>query len=88
MGDLIDVVQSGREAYWFMRISSLSPAQYVAKYWHDGKPVSCDDNGWTHSWHNLDGKNSSCLNCREVREGQLWKKRKSRPRRCDKKCGH
>jgi hypothetical protein len=63
----------GSEAYWFMRISRLSPKKYVEKYWNDGRPDSCDQKGWTHVWHNLDNKNSGCYNCKEVRKGRLWK---------------
>ena len=74
---LFDPVRAGREAYWFMRISGLSPEKYIEKYWDDGRPRSCDDKGWTHAWYNLDGKSSACFNCREVRRGQLWRKGKA-----------
>jgi hypothetical protein len=75
---LFDPVRAGREVYWFMRISRLTPEKYVEKYWDDGRPRSCADKGWTHFWHNLDGKRSGCLNCQEVRRGKLWKHRKAK----------
>jgi hypothetical protein len=73
---LFEPVREGREVYWFMRLSSLSPKKYVETYWDDGRPQSCDQKGWTHFWHNIDNKNSGCLNCRQVRKGQLWKRRR------------
>ena len=71
---LHDPVRAGRQAYWFMRISRLSPRKYVEKYWNDGKPDSCDERGWTHVWYNNGNNTSGCYNCYEVRKGQLWKK--------------
>lgn len=75
---LFDPVREGHEVYWFLRISNLSPQKYVAKYWDDdGRPESCDDKGWTHSWYNFDGKSSRCMNCREQRKGRLWKRKET-----------
>lgn len=72
--ELFDPVREGREVYWLLRMSSLSPQKYVARYWDDGYPASCDQKGWTHSWYNYDGKRSACMNCREMRRGRLWKR--------------
>ncbi len=78
MCDLLEPVRAGREVYWHLRISRLSPEKYIEKYWDDGRPRSCDDRGWTHFWYNLDGKRSGCLNCQEVRRGKLWRHRKAK----------
>ena len=47
--------------------------QYLNRYWYDQKPLSCDDVGWKHVWHNQGGGISACYNCQEEREGELWK---------------
>ena len=47
--------------------------QYLKRHWYDQKPLSCDDVGWKHVWHNHGGGISACYNCQEKREGELWK---------------
>ena len=57
-----------------MRLSKLPPSQYISQFWLSLRPKSCDQNGWTHAWHNIDNKKSGCYNCQTVRKGQLWKR--------------
>ena len=48
--------------------------EYLDKHWYDQKPLSCENVGWQHVWHNRDGGKSGCYNCQEERDGELWKK--------------
>ena len=56
-----------------MKTYTGTPEQYISRFWYDQKPVSCDDMGWNHVWHNRGGGFSVCYNCQEEREGELWK---------------
>lgn len=56
------------------RITNIAPEEYIKKYWGDLRPASCGDAGWRHVWYNAGHGKSSCYNCQETRDGQLWKK--------------
>jgi hypothetical protein len=56
-----------------MKVFDGTDEEYIARYWDDQRPESCDDLGWTHSWHNRKEGISGCYNCQEERTGELWR---------------
>lgn len=47
--------------------------EYLSKYWHDQRPLSCENVGWQHVWFNRGNGKSGCYNCQVERDGELWK---------------
>jgi len=60
------------ETSYQMITTDLSPKEFIKVHWLGDRPQSCEEMGWTHSWHNLDNRRSGCFNCRTVRKGRLW----------------
>ena len=59
------------EVAYLMRVSPLTPDEYIARHWGDVRPDSCDEIGWQHDWYNNGDESSGCHNCREIRPGRL-----------------
>lgn len=74
--ELFDDPKAGHEVFWTVRMSVLSPKEYVKEHWDDGRPNSCRGRNWQHQWHNVDNKVSACYWCHERRPGQLWRSKK------------
>ncbi|QMU60557.1 MAG: hypothetical protein GKR92_02135 [Gammaproteobacteria bacterium] len=55
-----------------LKVFAGSDKEYIEKFWNGQRPYSCEDVGWSHVWYKKSEGISSCYNCREERDGELW----------------